>query len=244
MASIIEWQFARFDTSFPILTLSVLILLLLSPILLILLFRINKARKKPETKTVAEGIRRSKLIRKFLWAISGGLLLAAAVTALMGWTTGGAQEKPVTVTVGELEQGADVEGMVRIKGNLQLDRIGFFEDRLLMFGRTLWVAPATSAKSDGEIALFVEIDQDRSGPAEATELTGFLRQAGVPGELRTLYGYAGYNVRQPTYLLFRSADSAKAPIYGAAVDFLLLALIFSLFGLVQTVRIKGLERKG
>lgn len=229
MAWLIEWQFAKFDISFPIVTLVGLVLLLTGPITLVLLVRMWKARSNPRLKTPEAVLKRSLTMCRFLGLLAGVLALCAIVVALFALTIGGVRDKAIPVSLSSLREGTDTQGLVRIGGTLQLDRIGFFEDRLLHSGRYLWVAPVTGSGTGNAINLFVEIDERAAGPSERRDLQGVLRKAGVPGELRRLYENAGYKVDQPTYLLFKSVRSARAPYFGAGIDLLISSLVFLIF---------------
>lgn len=237
---LIEWQFARFDVSFPILTIIALVLLVTSPFVLILLLRVRKARSNPKLRTPDAAIHRGKTMRLFLGLISATLAVCALFVATFALTIGGVRDTAQPLTLADLRNGTETEGRVQLGGTLQLDRIGFFEDRLLFSGRQLWVAPITGSGQRNAISLFVEVDERRAGPAERRSLTGVLRKAGAPGELRRLYENAGYSVDQPTYLLFKSGGSARAPYFGAALDLLIGALIFLIVFTFQHRRLRKL----
>ena len=244
VARLLEWQFARFDSSWPIVTVTAILLLLTSPISLTLLYRLRKARSDPKVKTYEAALYRSRIMRRFLGWIAGALAVCAAVVAALSLTVGGVSEKPIPVSLADLRKGPKIEGPVVMEGTLQLDRIGFFEDRLLFSGKRLWVAPVLDPARDDAITLFVEIGKREAGPAERRKFDGILRYAAARGELRTLYRNAGYQVHEPTYVLFKDLASARSPYLRAAIDLLVAALVFLIFCGLQHRRTRALERRG
>tara|TARA_A100001391_G_scaffold188957_2_gene159961 strand:+ start:34858 stop:35724 length:867 start_codon:yes stop_codon:yes gene_type:complete len=243
VATLIEWQFARFDSSWPVVTLTVLTLLLTSPITLMLLYRLRKARSDPKLTTYEAALRRSQMMRRFLAWIAGGLALCAVAVASLSLTIGGLREKPLPISLADLRTGEKIEGLVVMDGTLQLDRVGFFEDRLLFSGKTLWVAPVLDPANDNAITLFVEIGKRDAGPPERLRFEGVLRHAAARGELRTLYRNAGYRVHQPTYVLFADTASARSSYLRAAIDLLVAALVFLVFFGLQHRRTVALKKR-
>ncbi|WP_137680684.1 hypothetical protein [Aurantiacibacter suaedae] len=243
VARLIEWQFARFDASWPIVTLTVITLLLTSPITLTLLYRLRKARSNPKLKTYEAALHRSRMMRGFLAWIAGGLALCAAGVASLSLTIVGIREKPLPITLADLRTDEKIEGRVVMDGTLQYGRIGFFEDRLLFSGKTLWVAPVLDPVSDDAITLFVEIGERKAGPPERRRFEGVLRHDAARGELRTLYRNAGYRVHQPTYVLFADLASARSPYLRAGIDLLVAALIFLIFCGLQHRRTIALQKR-
>ena len=243
MSRLIEWQFARFDSSWPVVTLTVLTLLLTAPITLMLLYRMRKARSNPKLTTYEAALHRSQMMRRFLAWIAGGLTLCAAAVAMLSLTIGGIREKPLPVSLADLRGGDTIEGLVVMDATLQLDRVGFFEDRLLFSGKTLWVAPVLDPANDNAITLFVEVGERKAGPPERRRFEGILRHAAARGELRTLYRNAGYRVHEPTYVLFANVASARSPYLRAAIDLLVAALVFLAFCGLQHRRTLTLKKR-
>ena len=239
----IEWQFARFDASWPIVTLTVLTLLLTAPITLTLLYRMRKARSNPALTTYEAALHRSLMMRRYLGWIAAGLAVCGVAVASLSLTIGGVREKPLPITLADLRSGKKIEGRVTMDSTLEYGRIGFFEDRLLFSGRTLWVAPVLDPASDNAITLFVEISRREAGPPERRRIEGVLRHAAARGELRTLYRNAGYRVHEPTYVLFADMASARSPYLRAAIDLLVAAIVFLIFFGLQHRRTILLKRR-
>ncbi|MEN7538044.1 hypothetical protein [Aurantiacibacter flavus] len=243
MAGLIEWQFARFDASWPIVTLTVLTLLLTAPITLTLLYRMRRARYEPGLTLYESALHRSQIMRRFLAWIVGGLALCAAAVAALSLTIGGVREKPLPISLADLRGDEKIEGLVVMEGTLQFDRIGFFEDALLFSGKTLWVAPVLDPANNNAITLFVEVGERMAGPPTRQRFEGILRHAAARGELRTLYRDAGYRVHEPTYVLFADTASARSPYLRAAIDLLVAALVFLAFCGLQHRRTLTLQKQ-
>ena len=243
VARLVEWQFATFDISFPVLTMIAIVIILTSPFVLILMYRMNKARSNPRLKKPEAAVHRASMMQRFLGWISIVLAVCAVCVALYGLTVGGTREKPLPVSWADIEAGRASEGAVVLSGAARYDRLGFFEDRLLFVGRVLWVTPVQSRGSNSGIYLFAETEEHQARPFERRELRGILRRAGVPGELRRLYENAGYSVEQPTYLLFKSLASARAPYFSAAKELGTGALIFLIFFIFQNRRRRRLVKE-
>ena len=118
VSRLIEWQFARFDSSWPVVTLTVLTLLLTAPITLMLLYRMRKARSNPKLTTYEAALHRSQMMRRFLAWIAGGLALCAAAVAMLSLTIGGIREKPLPVSLADLRGGDTIEGLVVMDATL------------------------------------------------------------------------------------------------------------------------------
>jgi len=224
-AAIAEWQFRQWEQMFPVATIILITFLLQIPFLILIGLRLRQRRRKFGPARTGLVVHREKLAARIVGAVSALALLAALVLAILGFTVGGVGEK-ASITTPINDGNAHVNQMVRTRGVVRFDRIGFYHERVLITGRDLWVAPVVSSTDDRTVRYFVEVPSDtKASPAELRDVTGIVRRSAMPGGLRKLYEYEGYSVPEPAYVVFTSRASARWPFYNASIDLVIVAIV-------------------
>jgi hypothetical protein len=187
---------------------------------------------------------REKLSAQIVGAVSALALLAALVLAILGFTIGGAEDK-ASITTSVSEGKTHGNQMIRTRGMVRFDRIGFYHERILITGRDLWVAPLVSTSDDRTIRYFVEVPRDtKASAAEVRDVTGIVRSSAAPGGLRRLYENEGYTVPAPAYVVFTSRASARWPFYNAAIDLAIIALVGLLIVILLRSHSRQITKRG
>lgn len=242
-AAIAEWQFRQWEQMFPVATIILITFLLQIPFLILIGFRLRQRRRKFGPARTGLVVHREKLAARIVGAVSALALLAALVLAILGFTVGGVAEK-ASITTPISNGTAHVNQMVRTRGVVRFDRIGFYHERVLITGRDLWVAPIVSSTDDRTVRYFVEVPRDtKASPAELRNVTGIVRRSAVPGGLRRLYEYEGYSVPEPAYVIFTSRSSARWPFFNAAIDLVIVAIVGLLVGILLRSHSRQLTRR-
>lgn len=234
-AAIAEWQFRQWEQMFPVATIILITFLMQIPFLILIGLRMRQRRRKFGPARTDVVVHREKLAALIVSAVSALALLVAIVLVIVALTIGGVGDKAIGIM--SMTDGAShVNQQVRTRGLVRFDRIGFYDERLLITGRDLWVAPIVSSDDDRTIRYFVEVPRNATAsPAEVRELSGIVRRAAVPGGLRKLYEYEGYSVPEPAYVIFASRASARWPFFNAAIDLVVSALV----GLFLVLLLRG-----
>lgn len=234
-AVIAEWQFRQWEQMFPIATIILITFLMQVPFLILIGLRMRQRRRKFGPARIDVVIHREKLAALIVSAVSALALLAAIVLVIVALPIGGVGDKATTIM--SMRDGAShVNQQVRTRGLVRFDRIGFYDERLLITGRDLWVAPIVSSNDDRTIRYFLEVPRNaKASPAQVRKVTGIVRRAAVPGGLRKLYEYEGYSVPEPAYVIFASRASARWPFFNAAIDLVITALV----GLLLVLLLRG-----
>lgn len=224
-AIIAEWQFRHWEQMFPVATIILVTFLLQIPFLILIGLRMRQRRRKFGPARADVVVHREKLAARIVSAVSALAVLAAIVLVIVALPIGGVGDKATTMI--SMRDGAShVNQQVRTRGLVRFDRIGFYDERLLITGRDLWVAPIVSSDDDRTIRYFLEVPRNaKASPAQVQEVSGIIRRAAVPGGLRKLYEYEGYSVPEPAYVIFASRASARWPFFNAAIDLVITALV-------------------
>jgi hypothetical protein len=201
--------------------------------------------------------------------IAIGSILAAVISLLLILGLPGTGDTARSIVVGSPAALAPPEGKSTITGYVDLAETAQFNENLLLVKRTLYFAPVrASAGERAPIKYFVEVRRDdlrnknfheiefpkdkdkvhawrfRVRDIQFTPyLSGVLRKDGLPGEIVNLYRYAGYEVSEPNYVLFRSRGRLTWRYFVIAAQFAISAIVASLVGLLFARRRKALARK-
>ena len=223
-AFLAEWQFRHWDRMFPIATIALVTGLLSLPFIVLLIVRMRRRRKhygRLEPKAVRT--RDTRIVRG-LGVLIGACALGALLLAIAGLSIGNLTDKPRNMTPADVP--SDGAAWVNMRGSVRYDRIGYYRERFLFFGRDLYVAPLVSANGSAPLKYFVEIPpRSRGSEAESRTVTGIMRRASLPGGLERLYRNEGLRIDNPTYVIFSERTSARWPFLSAAGDLMLLALL-------------------
>lgn len=248
-----EWQLTIFGQYMPTLTVGLLVFIFASPALL--MFRRKRARRaEGEEETPAavpdpldSAVRVGTRVMKFLFGIAGALLAAALACLLWTLTFPSASGPVQVVTLGTPAATAPREGPTRLIGAVIYDRTTAFSQGLPLIRRGARYAPVvTPGAAPAPLRYFVELGpQERIDPHASdqtvTPRTGILTRGGLPGAIVRLYRYAGYQVEWPYYVLFASPLTMRWPLYVAAMEFTLAALVFLICALFQRRHVRRLR---
>jgi hypothetical protein len=241
IASLAEWQFRTFDRFFPVVTVVLLTALLTLPFSIILALRIRRRSRERLHGGDDILLRHGSLVQRFLLVVMAGSAAVAVIVAVLGFASIGVTEREQAISIAAPPPD-DFEGLATLRGDLRLDRIGYYRERFLVTGRDLWVAPVTSRGSNSAIRYFVQVEDRRPSASRNGVMRGYLRRSALPGGLERLYRYAGYRIDHPTYVLFTTPASARWPFLSAAADMLILTLIAGIFWLIERWRMRRLAR--
>lgn len=238
-----EWQFAQWDRMWPLATIALITFLLALPLLLLIGWRLRRRRNRYGSPGRSAVIRRdSRIAKGILWA-TGVAAVGAGLLALIGFAISGVSDK-AAINLALDDTPPEGAKWVKMRGTVRYDRIGYYSERFVLIGRDLYVAPLTTGKEDNEIQYFVEIDPRESGKAPATEtVEGIVRRASLPGGLEELYERENVMFEKPSFVVFRDKSSARWPFMSAAVDFLILALLFGLSFILFRIHLHRLARE-
>ena len=241
-AAMAEWQFREWDRMFPVATIGLTTLLLELPLLLIIYLRLRERRRQRGPIRLKTIVERERLGARILAILSGFALIIAVALVFQGLTVSGVVQKPAGLSSLESVSSSSAD-LVRTRGFVRMDRIGYYRERFLFVGRDLWVAPVTTAQDAREINLFMEVSPtERASEPKLREVSGIVRRAAVPGGLRRLYEYEGYNVSPTAHVIFSSRASAQWPYLSAAADLAIGALLGLLLALALHWHAKRLIR--
>jgi hypothetical protein len=226
-----EWQFRTFDRFFPVATIVLLTALLALPFAAALFARLRKAYRGGEEGLRSQLIERAALASVFFnFGIIASALIAVALF-FVGLAQGSIAEKPVAVNLSQLaERGAGgplMEGKIKLKGTVLLDRVGYYREGFLFTSRELWVAPVVTNAGSNDFTTFVQIKRTKAADPRTMEITGYLKSEGVPGGLAQLYTNSGYAVTGKPNLIYSDLRSVRWPYWSAAGDFAVLLLLLS-----------------
>lgn len=230
-AALAEWQFRNWDRMWPFATIATLTGLVLLPFVLLVAWRLRRRRRLLGRADRLTVVARDTLIASVLKILAIVFGIIAAILVVYAFSIGTLADKPVANL--SLEESATPEaGLVNARGTVMTDRVGYYRERLVFFGRDLYVAPLANSGTDNSIRFFVEIPQQDLERPERREFEGFLRRSAVPGGLERLYQNAGYEISRPTYIIFQDLSSARWPFFSAAGDLGLIALLLAICWLV------------
>ncbi|NJS14790.1 MAG: hypothetical protein HC788_09520 [Sphingopyxis sp.] len=226
-----EWQFKTFDRFFPVATVVLLTALLALPFAVILFVRLRKAYRGGEEGLQSQLIERAALASVFFnFGIIASAVIAVALF-FIGLAQGSIAEKPVSVNLSQLVErgtrGPLLEGKVKLKGTVLLDRIGYYREGFVFTSRELWVAPVVTDARSNDFTTFVQIKRAKATDPRTTEIIGYLKSEGVPGGLAQLYTNSGYAVAGKPNLIYSDLRSVRWPYWSAASDFAVLLLLLS-----------------
>lgn len=243
-AALAEWQFRQFDRMFPVATIAMLVLVFALPFLLVVIWRLRGRRRRHGEPDAQALLERDALVTKTLKLLAIGFAVLALLVAAIGFSIRPAAERAaqvITFAGGETL----AEGRIVGRGLLLTNRIGYYREHFVVAGRDLYVAPLVSAPDSRELRYFVEVSPQPASEATRQEVAGILRIRALPGGLRQLYENAGYEVKQPVYMIFATSRSASWPYFSAAADLALLALLLGLCWLAMRRHVRQLrERNG
>lgn len=247
VASLAEWQFLHFDRYFPTLTFVAVTTLFCAP-LIAAVWLLRTRQRRDETlgpARVDDGrIIHGRLARLqgFFSGIAAGSLLAAIVVLVLRLQLPADDGLPRSIILGTPDAISPVEGHAVITGEVDLTETAQLNENLLLLKRTLYFAPVRAPGDKGPLRYFVEVKRnDLDGRYDRIDfpkdemarvwrfripsqiftpyMQGVLSRRALPGELVSLYRYAGYEVDSDNYVLFSSLDKMSWRYYVLAAEF-------------------------
>jgi hypothetical protein len=238
-----EWQFDRFETYFPVLTVAILVGI--AAIIGVVLLAIRRRRSSDQVQNPEAEVQRvltsAARTTRALSALAVLGAVAALVTLVLMWmlpgTAGTTQRLPVMT--GE----AVVEGPASVDLDADLTRTARFEEDLLIRKRTIFFAPVMTGDTEAAVSIFVEVRQIAGEPVryEPTR-TGVARIGTLPSEIASLYQRSGLSVAKDHVVLYRSPESISWRYQILALEFFLFSLICLVFALFQNRSWKRLRK--
>jgi hypothetical protein len=228
-----EWQFDRFETYFPVLTVALLVGI--AAVIGVVLLAIRKRRSGDQTQNPAAEAQRvltsAARTTRALSALAVLGAVAALITLVLMWmlpgTAGTTQRLPVMT--GEIV----VEGPASVDLDADLTRTARFEEDLLVM----------TGDTEAAVSIFVEVRQIAGEPVryEPTR-TGVARIGALPSEIVSLYQRSGLSVAKDHVVLYRSTESISWRYQILALEFFLFSLICLIFALFQNRSWKRLRK--
>jgi len=234
-----EWQYAKLGTYFPIPTIIFFLLLFTLPLLMLLTARIRRRRQLMEAGPVETGSRLETAwaVNKLLLGVTAAPLIVAALLLAMAMTIHDGPARQILPS-----SDAGIEGPVRIKAILRLNRLSSYRPALSITGRPIFFAPLTEDDATGPtLRYFAEVDQITPAAPKSVEIQGVAAANALPGTVRRLYLDAGYRVADRTYVVYRDAATARRRYTDPLPVLLVIALIF---GAVTVVHRRSVRRLG
>lgn len=211
-----EWQFARFGSYYPVLTLALLLLALGVPALVGARVGTRRAPESPIARTQAS-VRRWRRLLGVL-ALAGAAMTLGVLASIL--TLPGSGNAPLRI-VDPRAIPAPGEGLAELRSDLRIGPAARLDESYVVARRRLWVAPLserllTTMEPDG-------MEPDGDGPLRPA-MRGVLVRAGVPAELRLLYARAGIAIAPDAALLMRDDAAVRWRSLVLAAQFALLTL--------------------
>ncbi|GAA0861788.1 hypothetical protein GCM10009115_05810 [Sphingopyxis soli] len=245
-ARLAEWQIGHFGAYAPLLTFLFLFLLAVFPAWLILRI-LRKRDPEPEVEPTLEvQIKRAKTLRAIFYSfavVAFGVILGFIAYILFALP--GTDGRPQTIAASDAGSVAIVEGPARLVGG-ELGTIVFFGQDWYIADDRMAFSPYRPAGS-GAATFFVQLEaKSRKRLAETTQRpswSGILVEGGLPGPIRVLFNALGVGISDPYYTLYRDEYSLKVRYWLQVIQWTILSIFLLLFGVLQSRRVKRLEKE-
>ncbi len=229
-----EWQFARFDTYFPTLTLLALVALFTLPFLALLALKRRLSTSKTEMSSRSKAIAAGGSFLRILYGLTFMAFLASIVTMLLMLRLpsegGSVQQIKLTARYDATPN----EGPTNLIGAIDYRHVAKLEENLGPIKRDTYFAPiVASGSKPTQIDYFVEVTPSKDNPGAFMSVgAGILRRNSLPGELVSLYRKSGYAVARPHYVLHKSVEAMQWPFVIVAVQYAVTGLILLIVALL------------
>ena len=212
MYRLAEWQFARFDRYFPVLTIIGLLLLLYLVWEAVRYVLRRGWRKLPEDTLHRRRIAARRSGALFLQVTAAVAALLMVGTALQ-WLRQPATDGPrARIALASGKSAAISPGPVEIAGVRAIGPIARYSEDFLFLRRTRYLAPiGRGGTTTTAFNLFAEVrgmDPERDVPET---ITGILRTDALMPEIRMLYIEADFTVAPESAIVFATPASAHRP---------------------------------
>lgn len=229
-----EWQFGRFGSYRPSLTMAVLLSILAVPVGIALWRRARRAARLERDRLVSDGLdpaaaalrrARAGAVRARLFA--GAIAIIAAVLAI-----GVALSIAYLPTAGgdpsAIRAGATLkEGPAHLEGRYRLGRVARLHEDVVFNSRTTFVAPVRLGGAVGPTRVVLTVLRRPDGGFSPIT-SGVLVRKGTPRELRNLYAAVGVPIAEDGYLLMRDDDQVRWRSWALAGQLAIVALLASI----------------
>ncbi|MBT2185359.1 hypothetical protein [Sphingobium nicotianae] len=211
-------------------------------------------------------------LQGFFMGMCAGSLLAVVIILILRLQLPSDQGTPRSIVLGSPDAIAPVEGRAVLTGTVDLSETAQYNEDLFLVKRTLYFAPIREATPGPDTAkneplrYFVEVRRNDVKGYDAIKfpdqkklvrvwrfrvpegaftpyLQGVLRRRALPGEMMSLYRYAGYDVDSDTYVLFSSPEKLSWHYYVLAGEFGLSALISGIAAIIFGRRKRAVTRR-
>lgn len=236
-----EWEYARIGTYFPVATVLWLTALFTLPLVLLLGIRVRRRERRltEADRGAAFALGNARAVQKLLIGLTVAPLIVAAVLAGVAIDIRGGT--PRTVVLGG---NGGVEGPVRIRGVLRLNRLAVARPSLVMPQAPVYYAPLTvDGAAAPTLQYFAQVPQTAPAAATPTELQGIAVKNGVPGPIRQLYLDAGYRLADPVYAVYPDVATARRPYLENLPMLLVAALVFGITAGIHRRTVRRLSRE-
>jgi hypothetical protein len=226
-----EWQFARFDRYFPVLSI-IGLLLILYLIWETLRYILRRGwRKLPDDTVNLRRIAARYSGARFLYFVAGIAVLLMAGTAVQWFQQPRSDGAPARIALASGASAALPAGPVEVAGVRAIGPIARYSEDFLFLRRTRYLAPiGRGGATTAAFNLFAEVrgmDPERDVPET---ITGILRTDAMMPEIRMLYIEANFPVAPESAIIFANPTSANRPFVVLLAELAVFALLAGLFG--------------
>ncbi|NJS13561.1 MAG: hypothetical protein HC788_01845 [Sphingopyxis sp.] len=226
-----EWQFARFDRYFPVLSV-IGILLILYLIWELARYILRRGwRKEAELSLTMRRMSSRQSGARFLYlaAIFGAVLFVATLLQWMQQPSSDGPRREVVLAAGRPTE--LMAGPVSVSGLRAIGPIARYSEDFLFIRRTRFLAPiGRGSGPDAPFDLFVEVDGMDPNRDVPVKIDGILRNDALMPEIRFLYLGVNIPVAENGAVIFASPGSANRPFAVLLVEIFIFSMILWLFG--------------
>lgn len=226
-----EWQFARFDRYFPVLSI-IGLLLILYLIWEAVRYILRRGWRKLPDKTINHRRIAARYSGgRFLYFVAGTALLLMVGTALQWLQQPGSSGPPARIALASGASAALQAGPVEIAGVRAIGPIARYSEDFLFLRRTRYLAPiGRGGSTTAAFNLFAEVRGMDPGRDVPETITGILRTDAMMPEIRMLYIEADFPVAPESAIIFATPASANRPFVVLLVELAAFAALAGLFG--------------
>lgn len=242
VAFVDEWQFGLFGRAYPLIGFVIPAAVLASPGLVFFW----RARTRSSAERLAGATIKSAVVfSRVLLGVAACFGFGALIFLIASLQVPGDPDLDQRIDLGKPVIAVPMEGPTSITGSLIYGQTAVFDQSLLFMRKSQRFAPIVPlGATSNDLQFFVELPAAVNAESlrDISTVRGILQRNALPGELVSLYRYAGFRVEPPYYVLFLDKSSVSWPQRRTALMLFLISLIFCGLMLLQWRRIKGLEK--
>lgn len=244
-----EWQYARLGHYYPGITFVLLCLFFSIPLLVVVVVLWRRWKRQdsnsPDPRAAVLGFsRRLQRFCAIAALLAAGVALGSLMVALLLPGEGGQAR---IVDIGALKPDAVVpEGRATLRGSADLNAIVRFDEQALLMHRRLYFAPLVSGGNTGgsPAHFFVEVrEMAHLKSPFVPVMSGVLARDALPGDVRSLYRGARFELADRPWLLYRSAAQLRWRYYMIAAQLGVVAILLGLAARFEARRRRRLEKR-